>query len=277
LERPARRTVDAVALVAGLLALDALAILVTYSRIDPEQLYHVSGTGLHGGLSRVLVALDWPDALIAVAALGAVWHRLPARVRPLGWVAVVLCAVVAVPGVVKQSDLDARWVNVLPALGTLLSLGLALRFRGRVPLAPATVVAVPILLLLSIPWLGAELGYHVGLGIFRTGESWHGEPSVHLGFHHGWAGALIVISALLLLPLAERRLARGWLWLLLVYGAVNCAQDFWYEQVVKRDWTSRSIPGALEPRLHWIWAVMLALGAALIMRDRRTHPPASTR
>ena len=264
-----RRTVDPVALVAGLLVLDALAILVTYSRVDPDELYHVSRSGLGGGLSRLLVGLNWPDALIATGTLGAVWHRLPAGRRPLAGLALALCAVVAVPGVVRQADLDARPINVVAAAGTVLAFALALRYRERAPVLRATLVAVPVLLVLSIPWLGAALGFHTGLGVFRAGEVWRGEPSVHLGFHHGWAGFLVLTSALVLLPLARARIARAWLWLLLVYGAVNLAQDFWFEQVVKRGWTTRSIPSAIVPRAHWIWLVMLALGATAIVLDRR--------
>ena len=56
--------------------------------------------------------------------------------------------------------------------------------------------------------------------------------------------------------------------LLLVYGATNLAQDFWHEQVVKRDWTDWDIPGALEPRLHLIWLLMLAGAAAVCARVR---------
>ena len=50
----------------------ALAILVTYSRIPHEKLYHVSGDGLSGGLSRTLVFWNWPAALIATVVLGIV-------------------------------------------------------------------------------------------------------------------------------------------------------------------------------------------------------------
>ena len=50
----------------------ALLILVTYSRIPHEKLYHVSGDGLSGGLSRTLVFWNWPAALIATVVLGIV-------------------------------------------------------------------------------------------------------------------------------------------------------------------------------------------------------------
>lgn len=47
-------------------AFESLAILVTYWRVPPHELYHVSGTGLEGGASRVLVYLNWPVALVAI-------------------------------------------------------------------------------------------------------------------------------------------------------------------------------------------------------------------
>ena len=54
-------------LVWGLWALVALAVLVTYSRLDPSLLYHTTGEGLGGGLSRVVVLLSFPISLVAVA------------------------------------------------------------------------------------------------------------------------------------------------------------------------------------------------------------------
>jgi hypothetical protein len=254
-------------------------VLVTYSRIPREELYNVSRSGIGGGLSRVLVLLCFPYALLAIGALAAAWHLLPPRLRPLGWIAIALCAVVAVPGVVDQDDLDARVVNVVPAAGTILAFALALRYSRPVTLTRAYAVVAVVLAVLSIPWLFADIGFHVGLGIFRAGEDFQGEPSVHLGWHHGLGGAIIAFSSLLLLRLARKPVARGWLLLLLVYGAVNCAQDFWLEQVVKRGWTSHEIPGALEPKPSWIWLVMLLAGAALIAADRaaRPGPPVAAR
>jgi hypothetical protein len=274
-----RRLSDPVAIVATLLVLDALAVFITYSRVPPEELYNVSRSGVGGGLSRVLVLLCFPDALIAIGAIAAVWHLLPPRLRPVAWTAVALCAVVAVPGVVDQDELDARLVNAVPAAGTLLAFGVALRYSRPVQLPTWYAVVGVALAVLSIPWIFAELGFHVGLGVFRTGEIWHGHASVHLGYHHGLAGVFMVAAALLLLRLARRPVARAWLLLLAVYGAVNAAQDFWLEQVVKRGWTSHEIPGALEPRASWIWLVMLLAGAVLIVADRAAvpGPPAPAR
>ena len=43
-----------VVLVWAFYLLDAAVMLVTYSRVPADELYHVSNSGLHGGLSRVL-------------------------------------------------------------------------------------------------------------------------------------------------------------------------------------------------------------------------------
>ncbi len=37
-----------------------VAIVVTYARLDPADLYHVSREGLAGGLSRALVVANFP-------------------------------------------------------------------------------------------------------------------------------------------------------------------------------------------------------------------------
>jgi len=107
-------------------------ILVTYWRLDPDtraatdDLYHVSGNGLAGGLSRVLVELDFPVAIVAVLLALIAIDALPRRAWLVAGPAIALCAVVAWPGVVDQDDLDARWVNVVPALGVGLALALTM-------------------------------------------------------------------------------------------------------------------------------------------------------
>lgn len=90
--------------------------------------------------------------------------------------------------------------------------------------------------------------------------------AVHLGHYHGMDGALLVLTALLLSRVrvagARTRLALAtYLGLMLVYGAVNFAQDLWFEQVVKRGWTEASIPSALLPGPRPIWVVIVALAA----------------
>jgi hypothetical protein len=119
-----------VAIVWALVAASLVAVLVTYARLPADQLYDVSGTGFRAGLSRVLVDLNFPAALVALAVLAVVAGRLPRRARPAAVVAAVLCGVFAVPGVVKQSNLDARWINVVPAAGVAIVFVLSLLADG---------------------------------------------------------------------------------------------------------------------------------------------------
>ena len=79
----------------ALLGIWALLDLFTYSRIEPRDLYHVSGSGLTGGLSRALVFLNFPAALAAIGIAVLVADRA-------GWswahgLAIALCAVIVVP------------------------------------------------------------------------------------------------------------------------------------------------------------------------------------
>ena len=97
--------------------------------------------------------------------------------------------------------------------------------------------------------------------------------AVHLGHHHGFDGALVALSALLL---SRPRLRRGTTArvtvavtaLALAYGIVNCVQDAWNEQLVKRGTLDWKIPDAILPSLSWIWLVILVLAAltALALR-----------
>jgi hypothetical protein len=250
-----------------LFAADALAILVTYSRVPAGELYHVSGSGIEGGAGRALVFLNFSTALAALAVLVVVGRGLPAVVAGL------LCAVVVLPGVVDQANLDARWINVVPALGVALAAALTLG-AGREATAPRgdrlRLAVAAVLTVCAIPWLAAELGVHFGAGIFLTGQlrTVPGDPvphpAVHLGHHHGLDGFLLVMTALLLSRVRSERKAAGVLLALLAsYGFVNLVQDAWGEQVVKRGWTSRQIPSALHPSLSWVWLVILGGAVAL--------------
>jgi perosamine synthetase len=277
----------------GLVAADVLAILVVYSVLGTDELYNVSGEGLEGGLSRALVQLSFPSvAGVAIALSLLALDALPRRAWLVGAPALALLAVFALPGVVDTGDLDARPVNAVPALGVGLALGLtvAAARRAGAGFAPRRsgdgwrLVAAIVVLVASLPWLTAELGFHLPGGIFLTDEL-YAEPgeqptaAVHLGHHHGLMGALLVLSALLL---SRPRLASGALRrvyavlvsLMLVYGGVNLAQDLWHEQLVKRDWTSWDLPSALVPRAAPIWALM-ALATAAVFALRFARPPAA--
>ena len=56
-----------------------LAVLVTYSRIDTDELYNVSRGGLAGGLGRSVVLLNFPIAFVAVATTLVAMAVLPKR------------------------------------------------------------------------------------------------------------------------------------------------------------------------------------------------------
>jgi hypothetical protein len=261
----------------ALLAADVLAILVVYSVVDPSDVYNVSRSGLEGGLSRALVQLDFPSvagAAIPLALLAI--DALPQRAWYVGAPAIALCAVMAWPGVVDSGDLDARAVNAIPALGVVLAFSLTVTAarKGGAAFAPARshdglrVAVAVVAVLVSLPWIAAEIGLHLPRGVFLT-DQLYTEPgklpaaAVHLGHHHGTMGMLMVLSALLLSRprLTGARLRHVYavlVSLMLSYGVANMANDFWHEQVVKRGWTSWDIPSAEHPRLHVIWLLMLA-------------------
>jgi hypothetical protein len=271
-----------------LFAVVALEILVTYSRIPAQELYHVSHGGLGGGLGRVLVFLNFPLALAAIGVVLVVYGWLEGRVwRGLAALSIVLCAVVAWPGVVDQADLDAKAINAVPAVGAVLALALttlAMREHGASPLVRAgarwRVPMAAVGLVVALPWLAADLGFFLdrvpGLGrLFLTGDlrSQPGDstlhPAVHHGHHHGMDGTLLVLTALLLAPAVSAAVRRlqpvlaGYLALMFCYGVGNIANDAWLEQVVKRGWTTWEVPGVTVPRVNGGWGVILL--AALII------------
>ncbi|MGH2995243.1 MAG: hypothetical protein ACRDON_11550 [Gaiellaceae bacterium] len=269
----------------------ALMVLVTYARLPPAELYNVDEDGLAGGAGRALVFLGYPTALAAVAVLGLVADRpaSPAE-RGVTFAAALLCASVVWPGVVEQSDLDAKPVNALAGVGVLLALGLMVvaLVRGGLgrsaPLGPWDAVRAAlavVLLLAAVPWLAADLGFSAddapGLGFLMGGEP-RPEPghpdliAVHLGHHHGLDGTLLALTALLLsraVPLvrgSRLRLALGfYVALMLVYGLANALEDFWLEQLVKRGTTDARLPGMIRPDASPEWGALLA--AALLIQS----------
>ncbi len=283
--------------VLGLFGLWALLVLITYSRVPANELYNVSETGLRGGSSRTLVFLGWPTALAAIAVLAIALDRILGSGRNrrtaigLALLAFGLCATIVIPGVVDQADLDAKPVNALAAVGVALVVSLtiwAARTAGTGGATPprrgdrVRVLVVTVLLVVSLPWVFADLGIFIGdlpplAHVYRSAQIWtspEGEtlPSVHFGHHHGMAGMLLVVTALLL----SRELVRMrrtplrtslavYLSLLLAYGIGNIANDAWYEQVVKRGWTDWAIPNVIRPELTWMWGLVILLGAAIFL------------
>ncbi len=271
----------------ALLALVTACVAVTYARLPVGELYHVSRSGAVGGFSRALVLLDFPLALVAVALALIAFDSVGGRsAAALALASVLLSALVAWPGVVDQADLDARAVNVVPALGVALALVLTVwaawstapTFAQRLRFDLVRVAVAAALLVAGLPWLFADAGFSIsklpGAGsIFLADQvraSGGGETLkvVHLGHHHGADGLYLALSALLL----SRVLARlgrvrtpvsAYLALMLAYGLANFTQDFWTEQIVKRGWTARAIPSLLHPSLSIGWACILVVAAAI--------------
>jgi len=272
----------------------SLAVLVTYTWVDTDELYNVSREGLGGGIGRSVVLFNFPIAFVAVATTIVAVAALPMRAWLLAAPAIASCALV--PFVVDEDDLDVRPANAIPALGVLVALALTIvaARRAGISFAPrrrgdvARVVIAIVVVVVSLPWITAALGFYFP-GDFFMGEELGREDdgtllaAVHLGHHHGTDGALLVLTALLLsrvhLPQRWLRLAlTGYLGLMLAYGAVNMAQDFWLEQIVKRGWTEAEIPHALLPGFRPIWAVIVALAvlsAVALAREGRPQAPAS--
>ena len=280
--RPTHAVIAVWTMFAALLA----AIVVTYTRLPPEELYHVVGHGLvDGGLSRAVVYVSFPIGLAAVYLLLGLADRMSRTQRRLAIVAFVLWTPVFSSRVVSQDFLDARWGNVFPAAAVALALVLTLTTPARVPERirgdRARIAVAAAFLVLALPWIAAELGFDFTgvpvLGqVFQTHElrqqpgdpAFH--PAVHYGDHHGLEATLLLITALfgsrLLGAIRGKRLhtafglATG---VLIAYSVMNIANDAWLEQVAKRGWTSWVIPNVLEPRLSWGWLVILLGGFGL--------------
>ncbi|TPW08022.1 MAG: hypothetical protein FD127_4412, partial [Acidimicrobiaceae bacterium] len=232
-------------------------------------------------LALVLIALD-------ALPRGAWWAGGPA---------LVMCAVTAWPGVVDPSDLDARPVNAVPAIGVFIAIALtvaAVRRRGasfasRLPGDLVRVAAAAALLVFSLPWLAADLGWYLPGGVFLTDrivtEGDETLAAVHLGHHHGIDGALMVLSAILL-SRAEvwgkwlRQVTTACVALMLAYGVVNVAEDVWHEQLVKRGTFTWRIPSAVVPTLSMVWLVIVGFSLvayAVLARERRVATEARPR
>jgi len=280
-----------VAAVWSLYTVVAVEILVTYSRLPARELYHVSGSGLTGGAGRALVFLNFPVALVAIAILAFLSDRLQGRsVKAVALAGIALSAAVFWPGVVTQSNLDARPVNAIAAVGVLVAVLLtvvaaaSLGRPARPARQPGDVVRLVVALVtlgLALPWIGADLGVFFSsvpvLGtLYQTGEL-RSQPgvaglhtAVHHGHHHGMDGTLLVLAALLLSRLVVS-VRRGWLAgvlgaylaLMFCYGAGNIANDFWLEQVTKRGWTTWEVPDVTTPKATPAWGVVV-VAAVLI-------------
>jgi hypothetical protein len=281
-------------------------VFVTYARLPAREFYNVTGTGVWSGAARLLVLTGWPVSLAALALMAVAVDRLLAAPLEPGlrrWViaaaiaATVLCATIAVPGVIKQSDLDAKPANLLAGAGVLTALGLTLFALRRTGLGPPgergrgdriALWIAALYTLLALPWIFANLGFYVGdvpglhhIFMSRKVLPEAGHPhlrAVHLGNHEGLDGWLLAVTALLLRPaLARMRPTRlrpilgGYLALLVGYGVMVSANDGWNEQIVKRGWTSHGLPSVLNPALNLGWAILIAIAVVLYLAAFRVR------
>ncbi len=297
-----------VAVVWGIAGVVLVAILVTYTRIEPEKLYNVSNRGLAGGASRALVALNFPVSILGLAMLPIVVARLMASVmsptaRAAIWGTAALAAVLSLvtgwPGVVDQADLDAKPMNAVPAIGVALALALSIaaarvrppeiasparpRFEPHVRYALLGVIAF-----LSLPWMFAAVGFYIsavpGPGDVFVSDEFLPEgatlAAVHYGHHHGFDGAIFAASALILMPAAVaiprgalRHAGIGLVALMFFYGLMNMLQDLWTEQVIKRGWTGSEFPEVVRPGISPAWGLMLIAGVLLYLYLARPRRP----
>ena len=267
-------------------AVTLVLVVVTYSRIDADELYHVHGDGIRLGLSRAVVHTNWPFALVAIVLVLVAMRSLPGRAWWLAATSIALCA--TMPLFVSQAHLNARWGNAIPAAGVAIAFGLTLAaarregrsFEPRLPGDPVRLVVAAVVLVLSLPWIAAELGFHLPGGVFMGDELFpigngQFEAAVHLGEHHGWHGALLLLAGLAL----SRVQADGRLGVALLvataalagYGTMNAVQDFWNEQLVKRGTVDWTMPSAIYPGLKGVTLatiVLAGVAAWLIARER---------
>ena len=263
------------------------AIVVTYGRLPPADLYNTSVGGLRGGLGRALVSVGFPVSLIALVVIGVLANALVDTHRRLvgvvALVAVPLC--LTTPLVVKQGDLDAAPRNVLPAIGVVLVgslLVVAVREHGIPATPPARGDRFRFALCvglgaLAIPWAFALLGFYAP-DPFLAEEPSPDEPlaAVHLGTHHGLDGTLVALAGLLLsraLPsFRHRRLAMVTSPLLalgVAWGMANALQDFTLEQLWKRGTIDWKPPNVLLPAISWGWLAALAAAVLVELAFRR--------
>jgi len=275
--------------VLALIVLDGIAVIATYSRFPPTELYHVHHSDtVAGGLARELVALNFPFGLVGIALVGLAWPRLRGWLRLAGVLAIALCAVLYYA--VDQANLDAKPLNAVPALGLALAVGLvfavgvpgARQVRGdRVRIGLAAV-----LVFFCAPLIAAELGFFLNgvpfLGWFFETQRLTAQPgvhglhhAVHHGQHHGWQATMLSLTALAFSRLPRPRVLDAYLALMLAYGVANLVNDDWLEQVVKRGWTSHEVPSVLTPTANWGWAAVL-VGAFLVWRFWFRQPSRTT-
>ena len=279
------------------------ATWATNARIPVSLLYGFHGAGIVSAAGRVVVLLGWPIALAAVPLEAVAVERFLASphtpvtgrvVSAASVVSVALCVTIAWPGAQQGSHLDAKYINAPAAVGVAIAFGLTMYVvaaTGRGDPLPRTRAAVAwaavflAILVLSIPWLLANLGYYAGdvpglRSIFMSRQvvPEPGRPhlaAVHLGNHEGVDGVLLAITAVVLMRTLGQ-IARSWrrtalavyLSVLLVYGLAVALADGWHEQITKRGWTDWKVPSVLHPAASWGWLAVLMVALVVWLAVR---------
>jgi hypothetical protein len=293
-----------------LFAAVAIATMVTYARLPAGELYQVTNPGIDSGIRRGLAFAGFPAAPVAVAVVWLLAEQLTRRTVTLAALAAtILGSAVFWPGAVDEADPDARPVSILALIGVVAVIVLTVaaarssgfrRPRVRVREEWARVLVTGVVFLVEIPWIAAVIGVSLDhlpvLNSIYISDSFVDQPgvpglhpAVHAGLHHGLCGALLVTSSIWLSrrlggmrSLVHRRLLAGYFSLLIAYGGANALQDFWLEQIVKRDLLGWQFPYMLQPRATSAFAAVIAAAAliyAALLRpgatlDRTPRPPA---
>ena len=170
----------------------------------------------------------------------------------------------AVPGVVDQDDLDARWINALPGLGVLLALwsDRGSRPPGRRCVGRSRRVATGfgscsprLLVLIGLPWFAAEAGLLLpGRRLHGRGDS--GRPgrgsrrrAPRLPPRHGRRHAR-ADRAPPLTSAGRPRARRHTCQCSSSTGSPTRRRTAWNEQLWKRDWVGWHTQGVIRPELH---------------------------
>jgi hypothetical protein len=282
----------------------AIATVVTYARLPAAQLYHVSHPGIDTGIARGLAFSGFPAAPVAIAVVWLLAEQLSRRAAVLAAVAAtVLGSAVFWPGAVDETDPDARPVSILALVGVVTVIALTVSVarssglqRPRVRLREdwPRILVTAVVFLVEIPWIAAVIGVsldHVPvLDSMYLSDSFVDQrgvpglhPAVHAGLHHGLCGALLVTSSVWLSrriagmrSLAHRRLLAGYLSLLIAYGGANALQDFFLEQIVKRDLVQWQFPYMLQPKMSWGSGAIVAAAVLIYLAILRPRAPSGT-
>ncbi|MEI7548064.1 MAG: hypothetical protein WCK21_08405, partial [Actinomycetota bacterium] len=153
----------------ALWAMPTVLVFLTYSRLPPERLYHVSDRGVVGGVGRALVFVAFPVSLVAIVLVGVTSSSMAHRwQRVAALVSVGLCATAAT-GMVDPDDLDFKPVNLLPVAGVVLAIVVtsSTRWSGT-ECSRSTVIVGSVLGVLAVPWIAAEAGFSLPGRIFLT-------------------------------------------------------------------------------------------------------------